>query len=130
MYLDEHRKAPKSELLFQSKSGRPLHQSNILRRTLHPILKNLNEPKCVCQAFRRFRITHLREIGVPDDLVHYWVGHAGKSVSDAYSKLKLDLAFRKEVAERVGLGFELLPRTTAIGPKLETDPVPQMAACA
>jgi integrase len=132
-YLDEHRKAPKSELLFQSKSGRPLHQSNILRRTLHPILKNLNEPKCGCHAFRRFRITHLRKNGVPDDLVHYWVGHAGKSVTDAYSKLKLDLAFRKEVAERVGLGFELLPRTTAIGPngpKLETDPVPQMAACA
>jgi integrase len=132
-YLDKHRKAPKSGLLFQSKSGRPLHQSNILRRTLHPILENLNEPKCGCHAFRRFRITHLRKNDVPEDLVHYWVGHAGKSVTDAYSKLKLDLAFRNEVAERVGLGFELPPKRSLVGPngpKLETDPLLQMTACA
>jgi integrase len=132
-YLDKHREALKSGLLFQSRSGKPPHQSNILRRTLHPILENLNEPKCGCHAFRRFRITHLRKNGVPEDLINYWVGHAGKSVTDAYSKLKLDLAFRKEVAERVGLGFELPSKKTVIGPsgpKLETEPVAEIAACA
>jgi integrase len=114
-------------------TGKPLHQSNILRRTLHPILENLNEPKCGCHAFRRFRITHLRKNDVPEDLVHYWVGHAGKSVTDAYRKSRLDLAFRKEVAERVGLGFEFPPKKTAIGPngpKLETEPAREMVACA
>jgi len=57
-------------------SGKPPHQSNTLRRTLHPILENLNEPKCGCHAFRRFRITHLRKNGVPEDLIHYWLGPA------------------------------------------------------
>ena len=132
-YLDKRQGTLKSDLLFQSRSGKPPHQSNILRRTLHPILENLNEPKCGCHAFRRFRITHLRKSGVPEDLTHYWVGHAGKSVTDAYSKLKLDLAFRKEVAGRVGLGFELPSKRAVIGPngpKLGTDPVPEMAATA
>ena len=34
----------KSGLLFRSCSGRPLHQSNILRRVLHPILAQLGQP--------------------------------------------------------------------------------------
>lgn len=132
-YLDKQKDALTSGLLFQSRSGKPPHQSNILRRTLHPILENLNEPKCGCHAFRRFRITHLRKNGVPDDLIHYWVGHAGKSVTDAYSKLKLDLAFRKEVAERVGLGFVLPSKKTVLGlngPKIETEALQEMAASA
>ncbi|MGA8234687.1 MAG: site-specific integrase [Candidatus Acidiferrales bacterium] len=132
-YLDKHQETLKSDLLFQSRSGKPLHQSNILRRTLHPILENLNEPKCGCHAFRRFRITHLRKNGVPDDLINYWVGHAGKSVTDAYSKLKLDFEFRKQVAQRVGLSFDL-PSPKSVsgpnGPKIETEPVPEMTACA
>jgi integrase len=115
-YLDKRQRTLESDLLFQSKSGKPLHQSNILRRTLHPILENFNEPKCECHAFRRFRVTHLRKNGVPDDLIHFWAGHAGKSVTDDYSKLKDDLAFRKEVAIRVGLGFELPSKKIAIGP--------------
>jgi integrase len=132
-YLDKRQGTFKSDLLFQSKAGKPLHQSNVLRRTLHPILENLNELKCGCHAFRRFRITHLRKNGVPEDLIHFWVGHAGKSVTDDYSKLKDDLEFRKEVAVRVGLGFELSAQETAIGPngpKTETEPLQQMAATA
>jgi hypothetical protein len=45
-YMDKREKTLKSDLLFQSKPGKPLHQCNILRRTLHPILENFNEPKC------------------------------------------------------------------------------------
>jgi hypothetical protein len=66
---------------------------------------------------------------VPDDLINYWVGHAGKNVTDAYSKLKLDLEFRKQVAQRVGLGFDLPSPKNVIGPngpKIETEPVPEM----
>ncbi|MGB7846411.1 MAG: site-specific integrase [Candidatus Acidiferrum sp.] len=132
-YLDKHQGRFKSDLLFQSRSGKPLHQSNVLRRTLHPILENINEPKCGCHAFRRFRITHLRKNGSPEDLIHFWVGHAGKSVTDDYSKLKDDLEFRKEVAIRVGLGFEVPSRKSVIGPngpKIETEPVPELVAYA
>jgi hypothetical protein len=41
-YIGERR----SGLLFCSKTGKPLQQSNILRRSLHPILANINQPKC------------------------------------------------------------------------------------
>jgi len=61
----------KSGLLFASRTGRPLQQTNILRRNLHPILKELGEPKCGVHAFRRFRMTHIREYGVPRDLEHF-----------------------------------------------------------
>jgi integrase len=132
-YLDKRQGTLKSDLLFQSKSGKPLHQSNMLRRTLHPILEKLNELKCGCHAFRRFRITYLRKKGVPEDLIHFWLGHAGKSVTDHYSKLKDDLEFRKEVTARVGLGFELPSKKTVVGlngPKIETKPLQEMAASA
>src|SRR2546429_7010003 len=66
----------KSGLLFCSKTGKPLQQSNILRRTLHPILAELNQPKCGAHAFRRFRLTWLRENAVPKDLEHFCMGHA------------------------------------------------------
>jgi hypothetical protein len=52
---------------------------------------------------------------VPPALVKYWTGHAkssdgeaGKStVTDKYVKMAKDTKFRAEVAERIGLGFEL-----------------------
>jgi integrase len=130
-YLDKRQGTLKSDLLFQSKSGKPLHQSNILRRTLHPILENLGELTCGCHAFRRFRVTHLRKNGVPEDLIHFWLGHAGKSVTDDYSKLKDDLEFRKEVAIRVGLGFEVPSKNAVVGPngpKIETELLQETAA--
>jgi integrase len=115
-YLDKCQGTLKSDLLFQSRSGKPLYQSNVLRRTLHAILETLNELKCGCHAFRRFRITHLRKNGVPEDLIHFWLGRARKRVTDHYSKLKADLEFRSDVTVRVGLGFELRSRDTIVGP--------------
>ena len=52
-------------------------------------------------------------------------------MTDDYSKLKDDLVFRKEVAIRVGLGFELPSKKTEDGPngpKIETKPISKMAA--
>ena len=66
-------------------------------------------------AFRRFLLTWLRKNGTPRDLEHYWMGHAAEEVGDLYSKLKDDVAFRQEWAERIGLGFDLVH----IGPQNE-----------
>jgi integrase len=104
-----------SGLLFGSKAGRPLGQSNILRRTLHPILAELEQPKCGAHAFRRFRLTWLRQNAVPKDLEHFWMGHADEEVGDAYSQLESNIQFRKEVAERIGLGFELPSKKVVVG---------------
>jgi integrase len=96
-----------SGLLFCSKNGLPLLQSNLLRLSLHPLLKKLNQPKMGAHAFRRFRTTWLRKQHAPEDLLRFWLGHANKSVTDGYSKLKEDVPFRKKVVEQVGIGFEL-----------------------
>ncbi len=72
-------------------------------------------------------------IKMVEDLIHYWLGHAGKSVTDHYRKLKDDLEFRKEVTVRVGLGFELPSKKTVVGPngpKIETELLQEMAASA
>jgi hypothetical protein len=45
---------------------------------------------------------------VPWDLQKLWLGHANKDVTDRYAEqLKEDVEWRKQEAERVGLGFEL-----------------------
>jgi hypothetical protein len=58
-------------------------------------------------SLRRFRITRLRETGVPEDIVKFWVGHGSKDITDRYSKLAQNEALRKEWAEKAGLGFSI-----------------------
>jgi integrase len=105
-----------SGLLFCSKNGLPLLQSNVLRLSLHPLLKRLNQPTMGAHAFRRFRTTWLRKQHAPEDLVRFWLGHANKSVTDGYSKLKEDVPFRKKVVEQVGTGFRLLVTKPEVAP--------------
>ena len=59
-------------------------------------------------AFRRFRTTRLRELGVPEDIIRYWIGHAGAGITDRYSKLAENQELRRGWAVRAGLGFDLL----------------------
>lgn len=101
--------------LFCTKNGKPLSASNIIRRHLHPALKELGyvNPytgtyKAGNHAFRRFRNTYLRnKTHCPEGLRNYWMGHAGNSMDDLYDKIKEDVAFRTELAEQCGFGFEL-----------------------
>ena len=56
-------------------------------------------------SLRRFRVTRLREVSAPEDLLKFWIGHSGKDISDRYSKLAENVAIRKQWAEKAGLGF-------------------------
>ena len=94
-----------SGFLFCSKNGLPLLQSNVLRLSLHPLLARLGQSMSGAHAFRRFRTTWLRKQHAPEDLIRFWLGHANRSVTDLYSKLNEDVAFRKKVAAQVGIGF-------------------------
>jgi integrase len=131
----------KTGLLFCSRTVKPLQQSNILRRRLQPVLKQLNwkdsESGCTTtgsHAFRRFRNTHLRNFtSTPPSLIKFWLGHAGQGqdMSDLYDKAKNDVQFRKEVAERAGLGLELPAEKSVVGPKglkIENEVALEMAA--
>jgi integrase len=93
--------------IFRIASGSPLRQVNVLQRSLHPILRSLGLEPGGFHAFRRYRVTHMRKANCPEDLLRFWIGHGDKTVTDRYAKLKQDVEYRKEVAERVGIGFNL-----------------------
>jgi integrase len=105
-----------SGYLFASAQGRPLQQRNVLR-VLHGI------KRVGFHAFRRFRLTWLRKNSVPKDLERFWMGHASEEVGDLYSKLKEDVAFRQQWAERIGLGFELVHNGPQNAKELKTEKV-------
>ena len=94
-------------LLFCSKSGKPLCKSNIRNRILHPTLEALGVEKGGPHIFRRFRATWLRKQNAPEDLIRLWLGHGGTSVTDRYVNIEKDKAWRKEQAQRIGVGFTL-----------------------
>jgi integrase len=106
----------KCGLLFQTKSGKPISQTNTLRRSLHPILKKMGRAKTGFHGFRRYRVTHMRKNRVPEDLLRFWIGHASGSVTDGYSMVKSDEAFRRSCAANVGLGFEVPSPVPEVAP--------------
>lgn len=119
-----------SGFLFQSKSGRPLTPRNVLRDGLGKIRRDMNlEDGKAFHAFRRFRAGHLRKNRVPWDLQKLWLGHANKTITDRYSEqLKEDVDWRKEEAEKAGLGFALPPIESLVGlPKQQKSKLKKVA---
>lgn len=92
---------PSDGYVFATSTGKPFQQRNLLR-VLH------NVKTVGMHAFRRYRLTWLRKMGVPRDLERFWMGHAAQDVGDLYSKLKDDAAFRGIWCERAGLGFSMV----------------------
>ena len=129
-YLKQFIGSRTTGFLFRTKSGKPMSQRNILRDSMHKILygqefKNgqgkifktmlgvapqMKGTQCASHAFRRYRATHLRTSGVPEDVTRFWLGHADQSITDRYSKMKEDVEHRKSWADLVGLGFEIPDR--------------------
>jgi integrase len=98
-FVTENKTQP-GAFLFQSRSGRAMHLLTAFTR-LHK--HNVHG----FHAFRRFRITWLRDLGMPEDIIRYWVGHAGKEITDRYSKLAENVELRKQWSVRAGLGFDI-----------------------
>jgi integrase len=67
--LRDHIGGAKSGFVFPSDNGTPLRKSNLLRRSLHPILAELGLKPRGFHAFRRFRVAHLRKQLVPEILL-------------------------------------------------------------
>ena len=81
-----------------------------MRDALNPILAKLNfkQNGKTSHSFQRFRIMHLRKSRVPRDLEKFWIGHPNKDVTDKYApQFEKDLEWRKDMAEKTGLGFAL-----------------------
>ncbi len=83
--LREHLGQRKFGYVFQARNGSPLRESNILRRELHPILKELKLPKCGCHAFRHGRVSFLVENNVPLPMIRLWIGHGSDKMVQRYT---------------------------------------------
>jgi len=120
--LGDHIGSRKTGLVFPSTRGTPQRKSNLLRRSLHPILLEMGRTPCGFHAFRRFRAAHLDKELVPEILVHIWMGHSNKDISQRYARtgVKIDGMFRTMTAQRVGLGFTL-PELRPIAPTVSSD---------
>lgn len=44
---------------------------------------------------------------VPESLVKFWMGHAKSTQTEEYIKLFDEMEYRREIADTVGMGFEL-----------------------
>jgi integrase len=97
----------KTGFIFQSSGGRPLSQTNLLRREFHPLLVGLKIDTCGYHAFRRFRITHLRQSRCPAGLLKFWSGHADEDMTDHYDRSREDALYRRDVAKAMGCGFDV-----------------------
>jgi integrase len=118
----------KMGLVFTSRTGKPLSQSNIRNRYLHPILESLGANKGGAHIFRRFRATWLRKQSAPEDLIRLWLGHAGSTVTDRYVNIEKDKAWRKEQAEKIGVGFTLPTSVVPNVPRLRRSTAVKIAA--
>ena len=94
-------------LVFCDADGDQLSQRDILKYSLHPILKKLGHVRGGLNIFRRFRITELQKADCPPALEHFWSGHAQTHVSERYKKLLQERDYRLEWAEKIGMRFEL-----------------------
>jgi integrase len=90
------------DLLFSTIPGGFLSTSDMRLRFLDPLgIQGFH-------SFRRFRMTHLRMVSAPEELLRYWMGHASTDwTHDRYSTAYENIQFRKTWAEKVGLGFSL-----------------------
>ncbi len=88
------------QFLFQSRGGRVANLQTMVRRSKQRQIPGFH-------SFRRFRATRLREIGVSEDVIRFWLGHSGASLTDRYSKLSENVELRRQWAARAGLGFDV-----------------------
>ena len=91
-------------------------QSNALRDSLHPILEELKDEKGGFNIFRRYRISHLKAMGCPSELEHFWSGHAHTHVSERYNEPSRE--YRLDWAEKIGMGFKVLPAGSSKTPSV------------
>jgi integrase len=88
------------QYLFQSRNGGPMNLKTATDRLKKHGIKGFH-------SFRRFRTTRLREVGISEEIIRCWIGHADQTISDRYSKLAENVELRKQMAARAGLGFEV-----------------------
>jgi integrase len=91
-----------SGIVFPSKTGTYLDDSNLRSRWFNPLIEKLGIPQPKGSSFhavRHGRVSLLREAGIADDIVMKWAGHSTLKVTDHYTHRGADAL--SEMAERV-----------------------------
>ncbi len=106
--LDDFIGERKSGFLIQTENGTMLSPENFFRDGLESVLKKMGRTGVRFHAFRRFREATLQKSEARQLLIDYWMGHENDEMSTRYGKQLLeDVKYRKEWAEKAGLGFDL-----------------------
>jgi len=79
--LRNHIGSRTTRLVLPSERATPFRKSNLLRRSLHPILKEMGKAPCGSHAFRRFLVSHLRLQTVLELLLRIWIGHSTEGIT-------------------------------------------------
>jgi len=106
--LDDYIGDRKEGFLFQTRNGHMLSPESFYRNGLKTIFKRMGRSRVRFNAFRRFRESVLLASDARQCLIDYWMGHENPEMSTRYGKQLLENPrYRKEWAEKAGLGFEL-----------------------
>jgi hypothetical protein len=103
---------PPATFTNSADTGKPLSPRNILRNSLYPTLAKLKQHKMGFHCLRRFRESVLQKSEASALLVDYWMGHENCEMGTRYAK---DVAWRKQWAQKIGLGFKLTDLQLEIG---------------
>ena len=89
----------------------------MLRRHLHPALEEVGFGKAGAHAFRRYRNPFLRNhTHCPESVRDFWLGWGSEGMSGHYDGIKADIAYRKDVANACGVGFDVPASLASIEP--------------
>lgn len=105
--LKTHLGGRTSGRIFQTRTGTPLENHNVVRQVLKPICKRLCIEPGGMHAFRHGRVSHLQQSGVPTDFTKNQVGHSSLRTTSGYTHFSEN--FVRETVERVAT--ESLSRT-------------------
>ena len=105
-YIDSR----KGGFLFETSGSLPMSSRNIMRDSLHPVLKKMGRETAGFHIFRRFRESILQMSEARTLLIDSWMGHANAEMSGRYGKQLLkNVQWRQVWAAKVGLGFTIPP---------------------
>jgi integrase len=81
--LKRHLGSRRSGYVSQTRDGRPLRESNVIR-VLHKVLKQLKIPRAGLHAFRHGRCSFLVRSDVSRAVIREWLGHGSDAMVDRY----------------------------------------------
>ncbi|HJY84353.1 MAG TPA: site-specific integrase [Candidatus Binatia bacterium] len=96
--LREYLAGRTSGRIFQTRSGSPLEDTNVVHRVLHPICDRLAIERGGLHAFRHGRVSHLQAEGIPPDFTKSQVGHASLRTTSGYTHFSPE--YSRELVER------------------------------